>query len=86
MLERETLEDFRNCANEVRQRILRRKEQLIQGNIEGRSPDDGSTLEGKLFAERVENKKLAHKLFGNILVEILRYLHREGEIALANSI
>lgn len=76
-LERETVEDFRNRANQIRQEILRRNEQLRQGIIEGWSPDDDPTVEGKLFAEMVENNKSTQKLFRNILVEILRYLHKE---------
>ena len=39
-----------------------------------------------LFADMVENNKLAQKEVGNILLEILRYLHTEGEFTLANSI
>lgn len=86
MREDETEEDFRKRGKEISGRISQRNEQLRQGNSEGWSPDDDPTVLGKVFADTVDNDRLAQKIFGDILIEILRHLHAEGEIALANSI
>lgn len=86
MREDEAEEDFRKRAKEISRRISQRNERLRQGDSEGWSPDDDPTVSGKLYANTVDNDKLARETVGNILVEILRHLHAEDEIALANSI
>lgn len=84
--EKEAEEDFRKRAIETSRRISQRNEQLRQGNSEGWSPDDDPTVIGKVYAVTVDNDKPAQSIVGKILVGILRHLHAEGEIALANSI
>jgi hypothetical protein len=89
-IENETDQEFQDRGKEVTQAVYRNTklppDPMTQAALEEWLGTKRATVTSKISADLVEHDKNAQSMIGNIFVDILRHLHGEGEVALANSL